>query len=345
MSMSVSAQRMNVKLPKYGTDMVSFAKDVLPTLDGQEKDDMVKRVADAFSGFYAPKPSPSMSAGARLSQMGNGIWDWFGYYGSPANQIPMDTDKIDEGFQKACQVLKTPRLVHQFYCHHYAYKADKVLADEWKSPYQVFSSRWSGFPNENKIADDCEGSAGFAQYSIMKANGRTPEQIIADFQRGQKNNVILGIYSANQGHATDLNGEWTICNFGLVRHGTTDIVKIGRNFLSDANQFSLYLSRNGEYDYIEGGDADFYGTGMSAQEYVATRGSFAVMTAEMLDKALKQGSVVEGRLEFKSGILGLTDEARKRLQNGLNMELKQSTPLHKIMVNRLDKQVKAVKIA
>ena len=334
-------------LPKYGTDIAAYARQVIPTIGGQEKLDFNTDLAKKFSSMIAPKPSPSMSAGASWSQFWNNIIDWFGYYGSPANKVRMGTSETEDGFKDACKYLDSPLKVNQFRLHHYAYKADQTDSDEWKPPHDVFASRWDSFPNAGKIGDDCEGISGLSQYCIMQATGQGPQSIINDYNSGMDNNIIFGMFSDTTGHATNKHGKVTVCNFGRIDHGTDDTIAVGRDFISDASWFSRYVWMNGDYQMIEAGDTAVYSMSASTREEMkaSDKKPFAILTPEVLAKILKKADVKDGVLDFAREGLGYTDNGMRALKQGLNRELNQKTPLHGMLARKLGKRISAVKIA
>ena len=294
-----------------------------------------------------PKVPTSRPAGVSASYFWNGIVDWLSYPFSRASKIDMDVNRIDEGFDQACTNLDSPALVNQFLSHNFKYGTDETPEAEWRKPKDVFASRWTDFPYKGKIKDDCEGAAGFAHYVQMRAKGQTPEQIIAYFQRGIKNNVIFGMYNETEGHATNQIGKDTVCNFGRGTHSGDNPNVMALDFIEAPTWFSYSVFKSSDYEVIEAGDAKFYKTGMSVQEYLTTvsRSQYAVLTPQILGRILERATVKNGELDFDGAGLDFTSDAIRELKQGMHKELRHRTPLRGIIARKVGERVNAVRVA
>jgi len=336
----------NIKDAKYGTDMIGFFKSKAEDYSGGENNAALDFFGKKISGAYVPKPSPTMSVKASLSQFWNNLSDWFTFYWSPVKGIPMALDRKEEGYKIFEETIKDMVRMNQFLRHDYGYYADADMGREWLPPKEFFFSRWADIPgihiDDEDIADDCEGTTWAAHHGIRVSNKVSVEDILFKLSVGKRENVIACCFSDTTGHAYNQHGTWSVGNWGRIDHGSSNPVVMGKDFISDANDFSYYVENEDatEAEYVEGGEAAFYtNEKCSVQKYLETvdKSEYAVLTGEIIGKLI--GKIDRSNMELKDKAIEKYNLPVKGVMKLVNHEIRERTPIARKIADEIDVEI------
>jgi hypothetical protein len=257
----------------------------------------------------------------------------------------MGSDEKEEGFKEATHTINSMQRMNEFLRHKYHYCADEVGEDEWRTPESFFKTRWSDksgtWPWKDDVADDCEGTAGFSEYSIMSSNQDSHDSIVLRLLSGRKENVIGCCFNDSTGHAYNQHKNWSVGNWGRIDHGTDDPLTMGKDFIKDANWFSFYVVTDdgSDYEFIEGAEVEFFAAEQgSVTKYIEAVGEskYAVLTRKVLNEVIDKVDSKDMKLEHKDVKDYIPEEKFSTFLKGMNHEIRENTPLKHYMANRLN---------